>query len=414
MQGDAVTLAETTGQPVQHPLADAIRRASKYPEQAVSFFAAILHPDPAKRSTASQAAAHPYLRTAMSQIPRDWLTPAASSASVNGEAGNAPPSEKVLEDKSETAAISISVSHEAAQINFDSSAQCVEESDDSGTYDSVVSVHSADEEAQADRASTKPSVVGRRHPLAAAAGALKHLGSGLKSLFGRPQQRAAAFDTSVTLSPQPHDATPSSAIAPSSSGQHSDPGLKSITGGRQSRSYAVSSHGQQPAATSAGAQPISQVTFPRSARSPRLNKALFPSLPAIKNSAAQQPQAFDPFSLKPSTEGPTSLSFTEHIAQQSQAATAATSAKAEVQSKAQASRTVVQLTADCTAKPVTKQTAQEDAVPAVRRKKKASAVKQSKSKASDSVRATCFGKGAAAEGTSVKEAPCRDAKKTQR
>ena len=391
LQVDAFVVADHTGVAVQHELIAAIRRASSTPDQAVDFFTSVLHPNPAKRSTASQAAAHPYLRTAMRKIPRDWSTGAAPNASDITE---------------------------SAQHNCGSSAQCVEESDDSGTYDSVVSVHSADEEAQADRASTKPSVVGRRHPLAAAAGALKHLGSGLKSLFGRPQQRAAAFDTSVTLSPQPHDATPSSAIAPSSLGQHSDPGLKSITGGRQSRSYAVSAHGQQQsAATSAVASPISQVMSSQSARSPRLNMALFPSLPAIKSSAAQLPQAFDPFILTPSTEqNPTSSSSIQHTAQQSEAAPAI-STKAEVQSKAQARRTVVQLTADCTAKPATRQTAQEgavSAVPAVKRKKKASAVKQSKSKAANSVRATCFGKHAAAEGTPVTEAPCSDAKKTQR
>ena len=407
-----MNLAESTGQPVQHPLADAIRRASNTPEQAVSFFASILHPDPAQRSTASQAAAHPYLCTAMGQIPRDWCAPPAVSASVSGEAGNARPSEEALQDKSEAAAASVSVSHEAAQLNFDSSGHAVEESDDSGTYDSVVSVHSADEE-DADRVSpTKPSAVVKKHPLAAAAGALKHLGSGFKSLFGRPQQRAAAFDTPITLSPQAHNATSSFATAHSSLGQHSDLGLKSITAGRQSRSYAISSHEQQhPAATSA-VEPS-----PLSARSQRLNMALFPSLSAIKSSAAKQPQAFDPFILTPSTEQNPTSPLIQPIAQQSQAATPATFTNPAVQSKAQASRTVVQLTADCTAKPATKQAAQEgvvSAVPAVRRKKKASAVKQSKSQAADSVRATCFGKGAAVETSSVKEVPCDDVKKSQR
>ena len=391
-QGDAVNLAETTGQPVQHPLADAIRRASNTPEQAVSFFASILHPDPAKRSTASQAAAHPYLRTAISQIPRDWLT-------------TDEPNDESAQDEY---TCDMYFGDRPAQNSCGSSAQCVEESDDSGTYDSVVSVHSADEELHVDRASTKPSVIGRKHPLAAAAGALKHLGSGLKGLFGRPQQRAAAFDNPLTFSPQPLDVTPPPATTRSSLGQLADPGLKSITGVRQSRSYAVSSQAQQQLAATSAVEPSSLST-----RSPRLNMALFPSLPAIKSSAAQPPQAFDPFILTPSTEqNPTSSSFTQHIGQQSQAATAANFVKAEVQSKAQASRKVVHLTADCTAKPATKQTEQKGGVPAVRKKK--DLVKQSKSKAADSVRATCFGKGAAAEGRPVKEASCSDAKKAQR
>ena len=391
-----MNLAETTGQPVQHPLADAIRRASNTPEQAVSFFASILHPDPAKRSTASQAAAHPYLRTAMSQIPRDWLT-------------TDEPNDESAQDEY---TCDMYVGDRPAQNSCGSSAQCAEESDDSGTYDSVASVHSADEELYADKVSTRPSEVGRKHPLAAAAGALKHLGSGLKSLFGRPQQRTVVFDTSVTLSPQPHDATPSFATTHSSLGQHSDLGLKSITAGRQSRSYAISSHGQQhPAATSA------VETSPLSARSHRLNMALFPSLSAIKSSAAKQPQAFDPFILTPSTEQYPTSPLIQPIAQQSQAATPATFTNPAVQSKAQAARTVVHLTADCTAKPATKQTGQEgavSAVPAVRRKKKASAVKQSKSQAADSVRATCFGKGAAVETSPVKEVPCNNVKKSQR
>ena len=108
----------------------------------------------------------------------------------------------------------------------------------------------------------------------------------------------------------------------------------------------------------------------------------------------------------------------------------------------QATRTAVQLIADCTAKvfvfndgvdknqsfclgpkepsPIQashKQAAQGGAVPAVpavRRKKKASAVKQSKSKAAYCVGTACFGKSDAAEGTPVKEAPCSAAKKPLR
>ena len=403
-QAEAHELAESTEAPMQHELIDAIRQASHAPDQAVDFFMSVLHPDPAKRSTAGQAAAHPYLRTAMRKIPRDWLTTAAPNASDINESA---------QDQYSDASSSVSVDSKAAQ-DCGSLVQNVEESDDSGTYDSVASVHSADEEVHADRLSpTRALAASRKHPLAAAAGALKHLGSGFRSLFGRPHRQAAAFDT---LSPQPNDVTPSSAIAHSSLGKHSDPGLKSITAGRQSRSYAVSSHA--PAVISAVAQPIAQVALRRSARSHQLNMALFPSLPAIKSSAAQQPQAFDPFSLKPSTQqNPASSSSVQHTAQQSHAATAATSSKAEVQCKAQATCTVVQLTADCTAKPATKRMVQEgavSAVPAVRRKKKASAVKQPKSKAADSVGATCFGKGAAAEGTPVKEVSCSNAKKAQR
>ena len=449
MQGDAVNLAETTGQPVQHPLADAIRRASNTPEQAVSFFASILHPDPAKRSTASQAAAHPYLRTAMRKIPRDWVTSAAPNASINDESAQdqvtaVAPSASVdyqgvevsidagtAQEKCEAAtpntsfvarqpisipvaaAVSGPVSYEATQVKCDSSAQCVEESDDSGTYDSVVSARSDDEEWYADRvSSSRPSVIGNKKPLqAAAAGALKHLGSGLKSLFGRPCRQAAASESAATLSPQPQENASLNATPRSFLTQRADPGLKSIKAVSQSRSHAL-----QPAATVA--QPISQVALAPSARSPRLNMALFPSLPAIKSSAAQPPQAFDPFILTPSTEqNPTSSSSIQHIAQQFQAATPATSSKAEVQAKAQVTCTVVQLTADCTAKPATKQMVQEgtvSAVPAVRRKKQASAVKQFRSKAADLVGTSCFGKGAAAEGAPVKEASCSDAKKAQR
>ena len=449
MQGNAVNLAESTGQPVQHPLADAIRRASNTPEQAVSFFASILHPDPAQRSTASQAAAHPYLRTAMRKIPRDWVTTAAPRPSVNDDSAQdqfaaVTPSpsidyqqpafsldEGTAQEKCEAAAPNTSffdrqphdicvaaavngpVSHEAKQLKCDSSAQCVEESDDSGTYDSVVSARSDDEEWYADRVSSvRHSVIGRKHPLqAAAVGALKHLGSGLRSLFGRPHRQAAASESPAHLSPQPQEIASFSATPYSFLGQRADPGLKSSGAVSQSRSHAL-----RPAATVA--QPISQVALPQSARSPRLNMALFPSLPAIKSSAAQQPQAFDPFFLTPSTEqNPTASSSNQHTAQQSQAATAAASAKAEVHCKAQASRTVVQLTADCSAKPATKQMVQEGAVPAVpavRKKKKASAVKQSKPKAADSVRATCQSKGAAVEGTPVKEVPCNDAKESMR
>ena len=286
----------------------------------------------------------------------------------------------------------------------------MEESDDSGTYDSVVSVQSANEDLHADRvSSSRPSVIGNKNPLqAAAAGALKHLGSGLKSLFGRPRRQAAASESAATLSPQPQEIASFNATPYSFLGQRADPGLKSIKAISQSRSYAL-----QPAATVA--QPISQVALPQSARSSRLNMALFPPLPAIKSSAAQQPQAFDPFTLKPSTEqNTTSSSLIQHTAQQSQAATAASSSKADVQFMAQAPRTGMQLTADCTAKPATKARAQDGLVPVASRKKKASTVKKSKPKAADSARTTCFRKGAAVEETPVKEVPCNDAKESMR
>ena len=75
--------AERDGQPVDHPLADQIRQASRQPEEALNFFVKLLHPIPDIRCSALQATQHMYFHTAMQRVMQELpttpsLTPVAT------------------------------------------------------------------------------------------------------------------------------------------------------------------------------------------------------------------------------------------------------------------------------------------------------------------------------------------------
>ena len=84
LQANAIGEAEQTGQPLDHPLAAAIRAASSSPDLAVDFFTLMLHPDPARRLSMQTATQHAYVQAAVSQV----LTTHSSQEAVEQIADN--------------------------------------------------------------------------------------------------------------------------------------------------------------------------------------------------------------------------------------------------------------------------------------------------------------------------------------
>lgn len=92
LQAPAFALAESTGEPVQHPLLDKVRQVSTNPEVAADFFTKMLHPDPEKRMSIRAACQHPYVCEAVQLLESEIQDSASESMASDSTASSTPTS----------------------------------------------------------------------------------------------------------------------------------------------------------------------------------------------------------------------------------------------------------------------------------------------------------------------------------
>ena len=92
LQAPAFALAESTGEPVQHPLLDKVRQVSTNPEVAADFFTKMLHPDPEKRMSIRAACQHPYVCEAVQLLESEIHDSASESMASDSTASSTPTS----------------------------------------------------------------------------------------------------------------------------------------------------------------------------------------------------------------------------------------------------------------------------------------------------------------------------------